>query len=66
MEERDLGVNAGNTKSTQCRVSRVQSEESGEHSHGVSRKGVASNSILCVKCHERSSGIKGKLKCNVM
>ena len=41
----------------------------GKHSCGVCRKGVASNSILCVEClrwvHERCSGIKGKLKSNV-
>ena len=52
-----------------CRVSRVQSEDSGKHSCGVCKKGVAGNSILCVEglgwVHKRCSGIKGKLKGNV-
>ena len=50
----------------QCRVSRFQSEDSGEHPCGVCRKWVGNNSILCVKClkwvHKRCSGISGKLK----
>ena len=32
----------------QCRVSRVQSEDSGKHPCGVCRKGVGDNSIRCV------------------
>ena len=61
-----LRVNAGKTKVMQCRVSRFQSADSGEHPCGVSRKGVGENSILCVEClrwvHKRCSGITGKLK----
>ena len=47
-----LRVNAGKTKvrHMQCRVSRFQSEDSGEYPCGVCRKGVASNSIRCVQC----------------
>ena len=56
-------MNAGMTKV------RVQIEDSGKHPCGVCRKGVESNSILCVEClrwvHKRCSGIKGKLKSNV-
>ena len=48
----------------------VQSEDSGKHPCGVCRKGVASNSILCVEClrwvHKRCSSINGKLKSNVV
>ena len=69
MEAKGLRVNADKTKVMQCRVSRFQSEDSGKHTCGVYRKGVASNSILCVEClrwvHKRCSGIKGKLKSNV-
>ena len=69
MEAKGLGVNAGKTKVMQCRVSRFQSEDSGEHPCGVCRKGVGDNSILCVEClrwvHKRCSGISGKLKSNV-
>ena len=69
MEAKGLGVNAGKTKVMQCRVSRFQSEDSGEHPCGVCRKGVGDNSILCVEClrwvHKRYSGISGKLKSNV-
>ena len=50
----------------QCRVSRFQSEDSGEHPCGVCRKGVVSNSIRCVEClrwvRKRCCGISGKLK----
>ena len=38
-------VNAGKTKVMQCRVSRVQSEDSGKHPCGVCRKGVAVSSL---------------------
>ena len=69
MEAKGLIVNAGNKKVMQCRVSRFQSEDSGEHPCGVRRKGVSKNSILCLKClkwvHQRCSGISGKLKSNV-
>ena len=69
MEAKGLRVNAGKTKVMQCRVSRFQSEDSGEHPCGVCRKRVGKNSILCVKCHKwvnkRCSGISGKLKSNV-
>ena len=69
MEGKGLRVNAGKTKVMQCRVSRFQSEDSGEHPCGVRRKGVGNNSISCVKClkwvHKRCSGISGKLKSNV-
>ena len=69
METKGLRVNAGKTKVMQCRVSRVQSEDSGKHPCGVCRKGVASNSILCVEClrwvHKGCSGIKGRLKSSV-
>ena len=69
MEAKGLGVNAGKTKVVQCRVSRVQSEDSGKHFCGVYRKGVGDNSIRCVEClrwvHKRCSGISGKLKSNV-
>ena len=69
MEAKGLEVNAGKTKVMQCRVSRFQSEDSGEHPCGVCRKGVGDNAILCVEClrwvHKRCSGISGKLKSNV-
>ena len=69
MEAKGLRVNAGKTMVMQCRISRVQSEDSREHPCGVCRKGVVRNSILCVEClrwvHKRCSGIKGKLKSNV-
>ena len=59
-------MNAGKTKVMRCRVSRFQSEDFGKHPCGVCRKGVASNSNLCVGClrwvHKRCSGITGKLK----
>ena len=46
-------------------MSRFQCEDPGKHPCGVSRKGVASNSILCVGClrwaHTKFSGISGKL-----
>ena len=68
MEAKGLRMNAGKTKVIQCRVSRFQSEDSGEYPCGVCRKGVASNSIRCVEClrwvHKRCSGISGKLKSN--
>ena len=68
MEAKGLRVNAGKTKVMQCRVSRFQSEDSGEHPCGVCSKGVVSNSIRCVDClrwvHKRCSGISGKLKSN--
>ena len=66
MEAKGLRVNAGKTTVMQCRVSRVQSEDSGKHPCGVCRKGVGDNSIRCVEClrwvHKRCSGISGKLK----
>ena len=69
MEAKGLRVNAGKTKVMQCRVSRFQSEDSGEHSCGVCRKGVRDNAILCMEClrwvHKRCSGISRKLKSNV-
>ena len=69
MEAKGLRVNAGKTKVMQCRVSRVQSKDSGKHPCGVCRKGVGDNSIRCVEClrwvHKRCSGISGKLKSNV-
>ena len=49
MEAKGLRVNAGKTKVMQCRVSRFQSEDSGEHLCGVGRKGVDDNAI-CVEC----------------
>ena len=39
-------VNVGKTKVLQCRVSRVQSEDSGKHPGGVCRKGDQFN-IVC-------------------
>ena len=69
MEAKGLRVNAGKTKVMQCRVSRFQSEDFGKHPCGVCRKGVVSNSILCVEClrwvHKRCSSIKRKIKSNV-
>ena len=69
MEAKGLRVNTGKTKVMQCRVSRYQSEDSGEYPCGVCRKGVGENSILCVECHrwvhKRCNGISGKLKSNV-
>ena len=66
MEAKGLRVNAGTTKVMQCRVSRVQSEDSGKHPCGVWRKGVGDNSFRCVEClkwvHQKCSGISGKLK----
>ena len=43
MEAKGLGINAGKTKVMQFRVSRFQSEDSGEHPCGVCRKGVGKN-----------------------
>ena len=48
MKAKGLRVNAGETKVMQCQVNRVQSEDFGKHPCGVSMKGVARNSILCV------------------
>ena len=68
MEKKGLRVNAGKTKVMWFRLSMGQAEDSGEHSCGVCRRGVASNSIFCVECHRwvhnRCSGISGKLKSN--
>ena len=50
MEAKGLRMNAGKTKVMQCRVSRVQSEDSEKHPCGVRRKRAVSNSILCVEC----------------
>ena len=50
MEAKALRVNADKTKVMQCRVSRFQSEDSGEHPCGVCRKGVVDNVILFVGC----------------
>ena len=49
MEAKGLRVNAGMTKVTQFRLSRVQSEGFWKACM-VCRKGVASNSILRVEC----------------
>ena len=49
MEAKGLRVN-GKTRVMQCRVSRFQSEDSGEHPCCVFRKGVGGNAILCVQC----------------
>ena len=69
MEAKGLRMNAGKTKVMQCRMSRFQSEDSGEYPCGVCRKGVGRNAILCVEClrwvHKRCSGITGRLKSNV-
>ena len=48
MAEKGLGMNAGKTKVMQCRLSSVQSEDSGKHPCDVCRKGVASNSISSI------------------
>ena len=50
MEKKDLRVNAGKTKVMWCQVSKGQVENSGEHTCGVCRKRVSSNSILCIEC----------------
>ena len=59
-------MNAGKTKVMWCRVSRVWSEDSGKRPCSVCRKGVASNSILCIEClrwvHKRCRGISRKVK----
>ena len=69
MEAKGLRMNAGKTKVMQCRVSRFQSEDSGEHPCGVCRRGFGDNAILCGKSlrwvHKRCSGISGKLMSNV-
>ena len=39
MEAKGLRVNAGKTKVMQCRLSRVQSEDSGKHPCGVCQEG---------------------------
>ena len=49
MEAKGLRVNAGKKKVMQCRVSRFQSEDSGEYQCGVCRKGFGKNTILCVE-----------------
>ena len=50
-------------------VSKLQSEDSGEHPCVVCRRGDDKNSILCVEClrlvHKKFNGISGKLKSNV-
>ena len=70
MEAKGLSVNAGKIKVMRCQVNMVQSEDSGKHPCGVCRKGVASNSMLCIECcrwvHKKCSGISGKLKSNVV
>ena len=43
MEAKGLRVNAGKTKVMQCRVSRFQSEDSGEYPCGICRKRVGKN-----------------------
>ena len=57
MEAKGLRVNAG--KVIWCTLSRVRSEASEQHSCGVCRTGVVSNSILCIVCfrwaHKRCS-----------
>ena len=67
MEMKDLRVNSGEIM--RCRVNSVQSDDSGEHSCGVCRKGVGCNSIMCTEClgwvHKRCSGISGRVKSNV-
>ena len=45
MEAKGLRVNASKAKVMQCRVSRFQSEDSGEYPCGVCRKGVIDNLI---------------------
>ena len=69
MEAKGLRVNAGKTKVMQCRVSRFQSEDSGEHPCGACRKAAlviiqsyAWSALQWV--HKRCSGISGKLKSN--
>ena len=48
MEAKGFRVNDGKTKVMQYRVTRVQSEDFGEHPYGVCRKGVVSTSILAI------------------
>ena len=40
---------ARRSKAVQCLVGRFQSKDSGKYPCGVFRKGVASNSILCLE-----------------
>ena len=50
MEMKGLRVNAGKTMVMRRRVSKGQVETSGRDLCNICRKGVCSNSILCVKC----------------
>ena len=45
MDAKGLRMNAGKPKVIQCRVSRFQSEDSGEHPCGVCRKELGDNTI---------------------
>ena len=69
MEAKGPRGNAGKTKVMQYRMSRLQSEDSGEYPCGVCRKGVGRNAILCAEClrwvHKRCIGITVRLKSNV-
>ena len=64
MKTKGLRVNDGKTKVMQCRVSRFQTEDSGEHLCGVCRKGVGDIAILCMDCrswvHKRCSCTSGQ------
>ena len=65
-----MRVNAGETRDRWCQVRKGQQvDDSGMHPCGVHRKGVGSNSILCVEClrwvHKRCSGISRQFKSNI-
>ena len=61
MEEKELIVNAGNTKSMICGTNLDLLQSSGEFPCAVCRTGVGSNSIFCNGCkhwvHKKCSGL---------
>ena len=56
MEEKGLRVNMGKTKVMRCQVDAGQVVKTGKYPCGVCRKGVGSNSILCMSCCAWNSG----------
>jgi len=66
LEAKGLKVNMGKTKVLRCRDGAGMVEKAGKDLCGVCRKGVESNSILCMQCkfwvHKRCCGVKGGLK----
>ena len=66
LEAKGLKVNMGKSKVLRCWDGAGMVEKAGKDLCGVCRKGVGSNSILCMQCkfwlHKRCCGVKGGLK----